>query len=405
MISPSAKEKTIRRASLLATVNACMFVFGIVLLLMGSLLPTLKFGNGRSGSLGSFPLVGILIATALVGPVLDKLGAKAALVVALALIASALAAIPSLGSYAALAVAALIYGLGAGVLNASANALVSGLSASGRGAALNLLGFSFSLGAVAVPLLLSLTKGRFSPATVLYILAAASAAILVSVLMQEFPAPTHASTPLGSLLKVLDQPIVWLFGALLFFESCNENCMFVWAAKVAQELLHTSAQRAELVLLGLSASLGAGRLCAVFWLKGIGDRNTILLSAGIAVTGAIVVLSSATLAGVATGFCIIGLGLSAIFPTILGMAGDRFPRETGTVFGAIIAVGLVGGIAGPMLGSWAAMFNPARVLVVPLVAAIGVAALTWIVSRLKFAVAANSPITAPNTSGTPCDVP
>jgi MFS family permease len=87
------------------------------------------------------------------------------------------------------------------------------------------------------------------------------------------------------------------------------------------------------------------------------------------------------------------------------MAGDRFPRETGTVFGAIIAVGLVGGIAGPMLGSWAAMFNPARVLVVPLVAAIGVAALTWIVSRLKFAVAANSPITAPNTSGTPCDVP
>jgi fucose permease len=365
-----------------------MFVFGIVLLLMGSLLPTLKFGNARSGSLGSFPLVGILVATALVGPVLDKLGAKAALAVALALIASALAAIPSLGSYTALAVAALVYGLGAGVLNAATNTLVSGLSTSGRGAALNLLGFSFSLGALAVPLLMSLTRGRFSSATVLYILAAASATILVSVLIQNFPAPIHASTPLGSLLKVLRHPLVWLFGALLFFESCNENCMFVWAGKVAEELLHTSAQRAELVLLGLSASMGAGRLFAVLWLKWTSDRNTVLLSAGITIAGAITVLCSATFAGVATGFCVIGFGLSAIFPTILGMAGDRFPRETGTVFGAIITLGLVGGVAGPVLGSWAAAFNPDRVLAIPLVAATGVAVLTWIVAGRKHTVPA-----------------
>ncbi|MES2221149.1 MAG: MFS transporter, partial [Acidobacteriota bacterium] len=167
----SEEDGTLRRTALLITINACMFVFGIVLLLMGSLLPTLKFDTARSGSLGSFPLIGILLATAVVGPVLDKLGAKAALAVALALIASALATIPSLGTYAALAVAALIYGLGAGVLNAATNTLVSGLSASGRGAALNLLGFSFSIGAVAVPLLMSMTRGRFSSSTVLYILA------------------------------------------------------------------------------------------------------------------------------------------------------------------------------------------------------------------------------------------
>lgn len=381
-----------------------MFVFGIVLLLMGSLLPTLKFGDARSGSLGSFPLVGILIATALVGPVLDKFGAKAALAVALALIASALAAIPSLGTYTAIAVAALLYGLGAGVLNAATNTLISGLSASGRGAALNLLGFSFSLGALAVPLLMSLTRGRFSSATVLYILAATSAAILLSVLLQKFPAPTQASTPVGSLVKVLRHPLVWLFGALLFFESCNENCMFVWVGKVSQDLLHSSAQRAELVLLGLSAALGAGRLFAVLWLRWIGDRNTVLLSAAITIAGAITVLSSTTFFGVAMGFCVIGLGLSAIFPTILGMAGDRFPRETGTVFGAIITVGLVGGVAGPVLGSWAATFNPARVLVIPLVAATGVAVLTWIVSSRKHAVIGTTSSIESNPSGRPADV-
>jgi fucose permease len=386
----TANDPTIRRASLIATVNACMFVFGIVLLLMGSLLPSLQFSDARAGSLGSFPLVGILIATALIGPVLDKLGAKIALAVALTLIAAALAILPSLTSYAGIAIAAFVYGLGAGVLNAATNTLVSSLSASGRSAALNLLGFSFSLGALAVPLLMSLTKGRFSSATVLYALAITSAVVLIFVLMQQFPAPVHSSTPLRKLLQVLHQPVVWLFGVLLFFESGNENCMFVWAGKVAQDLLHTSAQRADLVLLGLSAALGAGRLLAVLWLRWMGNRNTILLSAGIVSAGAVVVLISASFGGVVTGFCLIGFGLSAIFPTVLGMAGDRFPRETGTVFGAIITVGLIGGIAGPMLGGWAAIYNPARVLIVPIVAAAGVAVLAWIVSSRKRSAATTS---------------
>ena len=389
-MTQTANDPTIRRASLIATVNACMFVFGIVLLLMGSLLPTLQFSDARAGSLGSFPLVGILIATALIGPVLDKLGAKIALAVALTLIATAIAILPSLTSYAGIAIAAFVYGLGAGVLNAATNTLVSSLSDSGRSAALNLLGFSFSLGALAVPLLMSLTKGRFSSATVLYALAITSAVVLIFVLMQQFPAPVHSSTPLKKLLQVLHQPVVWLFGALLFFESGNENCMFVWAGKVTQDLLHTSAQRADLVLLGLSAALGAGRLLAVLWLRWMGNRNTILLSAGIVAAGAVVVLISASFGGMVTGFCLIGFGLSAIFPTVLGMAGDRFPRETGTVFGAIITVGLIGGIAGPMLGGWAAIYNPARVLIVPIVAAAGVAVLAWIVSSRKRSAATTS---------------
>lgn len=386
----TADEAAIRRLALIATVNSCMFVFGIVLLLMGSLLPTLQFSDARAGSLGSFPLVGILIATALIGPVLDKLGAKIALAVALALIATALAILPSLTSYAGIAIAAFVYGLGAGVLNAATNTLVSSLSESGRSAALNLLGFSFSLGALAVPLLMSLTKGRFSSATVLYVLAITSFIVFVLVLVQRFPKPVHASTPLGSLLKVLHQPIVWLFGVLLFFESGNENCMFVWAGKVAQGMLHTSAQRADLVLLGLSIALGVGRLLAVLWLRWIGNRNTVLLSASIVAAGAIVVLVFAGFGGVMTGFCLIGFGLSVIFPTVLGMAGDRFPRETGTVFGAIITVGLIGGIAGPMLGGWAAVYNPARVLIVPIVAAAGVAVLAWVVSSRKRSVAADT---------------
>jgi MFS transporter, FHS family, glucose/mannose:H+ symporter len=385
MVPNDKTPHTLHRTALIATVNACMFVFGVVLLLMGSLLPGLNVSGAKAGSLGSLPLVGILTATVLIGPILDKTGAKPALAVALALIASALAVMPSLSTYSALAVAALVYGIGGGVLNTTTNALIADLSASGRGAALNLLGFSFSLGAIAAPLLMSTASGRLSPTDVVRILAGVSAIVLIPVVTLPFPAAAHAHTRLGSLLRVLRHPLVWVLGVLLFFESGNENCMFVWAGKVTGDLLHLAARRADLALLGLSIALGAGRLLAAFWLQAFGSRNAILLSSAVTAAGAIGVVEKNTLGGLVAGFMVIGLGMSAIYPTALGLAGDRFPAQTGTVFGAIMTVALVGGVAGPMVGGWAAAVNPRVVVAVPLISAVAVAALTLVVSDRKWA--------------------
>lgn len=383
MVSNSLVHPPKRPIGLIATVNACMFIFGIVLLLMGSLLPSLRVNSARAGGLGSFPLIGILAATILTGPFLDKAGAKPALATALVLIAISLASMPSLPGYTALAGAALVYGLGGGILNTATNALISDLSAAARGAALNLLGFSFSLGAVAAPLLMSAAGGRLSSAIILRILAAAAAIVLIPVLALRFPAPTHSSVPLGNLLQVLRQPLVWFFGALLFFESGNENCMFVWTGKLAGDLLHLVARRADLALLGLSIALGVGRLLAAVWLRWLGSRKALLLSSAVTFVGATAVLSEKTLIGIVAGFTIIGLGLSAIYPTALGLAGDRFPDKTGTVFGSVMTVGLVGGVAGPLIGGWLASANPKEVLAVPLAAAVAVALLAVVVSSRK----------------------
>jgi len=379
MLQKSADNERIHRTILIATVNACMFVFGVILLLMGSLLPSLGVSGVRAGSLGSLPLIGILAATVLVGPLLDKVGAKPVLAAALGLIAAALAVMPSVASYGALAATALAYGFGGGTLNTATNALVSDLSASRRGAALNLLGFSFSLGAVTAPLLMSLAA-RNSSTSVLRVLAMAPAMVLILVLALRFPEPAHSGTPLRSLLRVLTDPLVWLFGVLLFFESGNENCMFVWAGKMTGDVLHLAADRADLALVGLSAAMGAGRLLAVVWLKRLSGRTLLLVSAAVTMAGAILVVALESFAGMVAGFAVMGLGMSAIFPTALGLAGDRFPDKTGTVFGGIMAVALVGGALGPAAGGWAASSSPSKVLLVPLIGGAAVALLTLIVS-------------------------
>jgi len=375
----AATDSPIRRLPLIFVTYACMFVFGAILLLMGSLLPSLQLSYARAGNLGSFPLAGILAATVLVGPLLDRFGVKPALGLALILVAAALAVMPSLHSYPGLAAAALAYGVGGGVLNTATNALVSDLSASARGAALNLLGFSFSLGALSAPLLMSLAGGALLPPLALRVLATAAAIILIPILWLRFPSPSQPKASVQGLLRVLNRPLVWLFGALLFFESGSENCMFVWSSKLTADLLQIGAARANLSLVALSSSLGVGRLLAVVWLRWLSGRNMILVSATTAVAGASLVYCKFGFTSMLEGFVMLGLGLSAIFPTALGLAGDRF-RETGTVFGAIMTVALVGGTAGPTLAAWLAKTGPERILDLPIVSAVMVVALVLIIA-------------------------
>jgi len=376
------RENGQNRTGLIVAANACMFVFGVVLLLMGSLLPSLQVNYLQAGNLGSFPLAGILLATILVGPILDRAGAKYVLALALALIAVSLATMSLVHSYRPLASAAFTYGMGGGLLNTATNALVSDLNFSGRAAALNLLGFSFSLGAISAPLAMSV-GGNWSPSLVLRLMAVLTGVVLVPVLLLRFPAATRTGTRIGTLLSVLKQPTVWLFGVVLFFESGSENCMFVWSGKIVADVLHTTPQRANLALVGLSGALGVGRLMAVFWLRRLGGRTTILVSAATTVVGALFVSTSHEFIPMIAGIMVIGLGLSSIFPTALGLAGDCFPRETGTVFGAIMAVALVGGTAGPSVAAQLASHSPNDVLWLPIISAVMVAVLTVLVGRLK----------------------
>jgi MFS transporter, FHS family, glucose/mannose:H+ symporter len=378
-----ANSFKIPRLTLILTANGCMFVFGAILLLMGSLLPSLRVNYVQAGGLGSFPLAGILAATILVGPPLDTVGAKSVLTVALALIAGSLGVMPSLHTYFALAVAAFAYGFGGGVLNTAANALVADVSVASRGAALNMLGFSFSLGALTAPLLMSTAGGRFGPDSVFYILAAGTGLILLPVLIFRFPPPNYAHTRLAELLRVLNNPVLWLFGVLLFFESGSENSMFVWVAKIVAGVFQTTPQRANWALVGLTAATGIGRLLVVFLLRLLGSRKTMLLSTISTIAGAVVAYESREFSMVVAGMTFIGLGLGPIFPTALGVAADHFRRGTGTVFGAVMTVALVGGTAGPSISSVVAREGLLNILWIPMVSALAVAALTLMVTGQK----------------------
>src|SRR6185437_4332664 len=107
-------------------------------------------------------------------------------------------------------------------------------------------------------------------------------------------------------------------------------------------------------LMALAAALGVGRLVAILWLRLLGNAGTIWLSSVLILIGIAMAVTARSLPGMIFATAVIGLGIAGIYPTVLGIAGNHFSGETGTVFGAIIALGLLGGAAGPTVGGFAA---------------------------------------------------
>ena len=382
-------EDPISPRALYATACGCMAVFGVVTLLMGALLPTIGgLSYSQAATLGSLPFIGVLISTSMVGPFLDILGRKPIMAFSVVLVVVTIATMPLLHGFVPLGSAALIYGLAGGLLSPATNALVVDVRAKHRTSAINLLGAFHSLGSVSAPLLLAVLSPKLSVSGVLWLLCIMAVIPLVPILWLPFPPPAYAKANALQMLRVLRQRPVWLFALLMFFVVGQETCIFVWGSKIIQDALHLSPKLTNQAFAGFALSLGLGRLFAIGWLRWIGTRWTLFTSAIVSAVGALVGHSGASLPMMATGFVLMGLGMATISPTTIGLAGDYFPKEAGTVLSSIVAIGLVGGIS---LSRMAAVLGengsrPLAILWIPVCTATIILVLSLVLTSQKWQV-------------------
>jgi fucose permease len=66
-----------------------------------------------------------------------------------------------------------------------------------------------------------------------------------------------------------------------------------------------------------------------------------------AATGALLVAFAGTAHAAVAGVLITGLALAGIFPTVLGIVGNRFQEHSGTIFGLLFTIALCGGMTVP----------------------------------------------------------
>src|SRR5512136_2818532 len=111
-------------AALMASACAGIFAFGIVMAILGAILPSLfakiPFTKGEAGNLFVFMNLAMLVMSVIFGPVVDRFGYRAFLMVSTLLVAVSFLAFSRATTYSLLVVSAIVLGLGGGGLNGGA---------------------------------------------------------------------------------------------------------------------------------------------------------------------------------------------------------------------------------------------------------------------------------------------
>ena len=376
--------QTIRRGVLFGGAAAGIFVFGIVMAVLGTLfgLPEmrarLEIGLAQQGNMFLLLFVGILLATLVAGPVIDAIGNKVILVASSVLVAVGMVGFGVAHSYATAAIPAVLLGCGGGGLNTSTNALVSDLYREQRGPMLNLLGIFYGIGALCIPLFAGVIAGHFPVASQLFFCAALAGGCALLFLAMPFPGATASrSFSWREAVKVARYPGVLMLGFLLFCQSGNEASIGGWTSTYAGEA-GLRAEAATFTLAAYWAALMAGRLLVARLLKYVGKEHLVLASGAGALLGAAILLMNRSEGMLVVGVLVIGLSYAGVFPTVLAIAGDAYRNLAGTVFGLLFAVALVGGMSFPWaVGHVSQALGIRFGMVVPLAGAAAICVLAW----------------------------
>jgi fucose permease len=367
-----------------------IFGFGVVMALLGAILPVYvnrpEFDLSKAGSLFAAMNGAMLVTTLLLGPALDRFGIRPALLLAPVAVGVAVVWIAYARSTTALILGVMLLGAGGGALNQATNKLIADLhdDPHRKNAALNVLGVFFGIGALFIPFCI----GSLLPALgIRRILVGAAGVILVPVVLAaalRFPRPRQETSAgwkeMGHLLR---QPLVLTLAFLLFFQSGNEFSIGGYLSSYLTRELGGSLALASNALAGYWGALMLARLVLGRILLRL--RGEILIrSSALAVATCLILLTTVHSAAVAAGLSVLlGASMAAIFPTVLGIAGGRYRHCSGTVFGILIGIALLGGMTVPWIaGRLAAAHGIRSALRIPAAGALAIFALEIVVEKL-----------------------
>lgn len=369
---------------------AGMFVFGIVMALLGAVLPALsgrlQFAIADIGSLFLVMNFGMLVCSLFIGLAMDRYGIKPPLSAGPLLVAAALVLITRAPMFRDLMPAVLLLGIGGGALNAATNTLVADLhdDPKRKSSALNVLGVFYGVGALFLPFVISILLDRFGVDLLLWSAAALCAGVGAIAAFIGFPPAKQAhALAFGDMLQLARLPIVIAMAALLFCLSGVEFTMGGFASTYLTRGMGLTVGAASSILAGYWAALMTARIVLSRVLLGADPNSVVLLSAVAACAGAAFTAAATTATAAAMGIVFTGFALSGIFPTVLGIAGARFESRSGTVFGLLLTFALTGGMTVPWLAGQVAGAAGLRwVFAVVAVAFAAIAALSRVVARM-----------------------
>ncbi len=331
--------------------SAClgMLLFGIGLLTLGSVLPDLMIKHSLdavgAGTLFSIMPLGIIGGSLLFGPVCDRYGYKTLLVISSLLMFAGFEGLALTGTTGLLVISVLMIGLGGGAINGATNAVVADISTTGKGADLSLLGVFFGIGALGMPLLLSILEKSVDFEVIIAATGfLALAASLIFFLVVFPPAKQSGGISLKLINGLVRDGAILLIAFFLFFQSAFEGLINNWTTTFLIDKLSVSQGSALIALSSYVAGMTVMRLLIGSVFRKVTEKRLLFSSFLIIFAALVLIRFSGSIVLSAAAFALLGAGLAAGFPTMLGIVGNRYPDISGTAFSFVMAVALIGNI-------------------------------------------------------------
>jgi MFS transporter, FHS family, glucose/mannose:H+ symporter len=332
-------------------IAAClgMLMFGMALITLGSVQPPLreKFSltDADSGTLFSIMPIGILMGSLVFGPACDKYGYKIVLTLAGLLFCLGIEGIAFADNLPLLKVCIFLFGLGGGAINGATNAVVSDISETEKGANLSLLGIFFGLGSLGMPLLIGLLKDKLGFDVILGCVGVFTFIITTFFLVLKFPSPKqNQGFPLKQSLSLITDKVLLLISFFLFFQSSFEAIVNNWTPLYLVDQLKMDTGDAILALTLYVAGLTGMRILLGSVFRKLDGMKVMFVSLFSILAGLILLKLSNSAASAIYGLVLLGVGLSAGFPIMLGFVGSRFTQLSGTAFSIALVIALLGNI-------------------------------------------------------------
>lgn len=321
--------------------------FGMAITTLGSVVPDLKIKYAldeiSSGTLFSILPFGILIGSLLFGPFCDRYGYKILLSLACISMFIGFEGIAYAPSHNILKTCIFLFGLGGGAINGATSALVADISEKDKGANLSLLGVFFGLGALGMPFILGILESRFNYEITVSIVGLATLTVGLGYLLIKFPLAKHAGgLPMKQGIALLKDKILLLIAFFLFFQSAFEAIINNWTTTYLAEQLSVKQNNALYALSLFVVGMAVMRLLLGSVFRNARAKNIWTISFLMMLAGLIFLAIGKSFAASVIGLILLGAGLAAGFPVMLGYVGERFKELSGTAFSIAFTIALTG---------------------------------------------------------------
>lgn len=344
-----------------AAAFASLLAYAVVLLITpasnNEIADYFKASLEQLGLLSLATMFGFLSIVGLAGFMADRYGKLPMMLTGCACIVAGGLIFTVARSFHMAVLASALFGLGGGLTEGPAMALLADLYEDHRRTAMMNLGQSmFGAGAILGPLLIGALLHANLSWRIGYIGSAVITAMagllgLAAIAMrQESPAVVRGTGP--SPVRFLTDKMVLLLALGILLYVGAEMAQTTWLSVHFKRNLHATSATAAASPSYMWLGIGVGRILGAAFAKYVSDYSLIVWSMVIAVASQGFLLMAGSPSAAEIAALGLGFGLAAVFPTIVSRASAVHPEASGSVTALVFVAGGLGGALFPPAVGW-----------------------------------------------------